>query len=75
MKNRFCVIGSKCSSSIDRTMKADVDAAVKHAAKLIGQQKKGYYEESELYVVEVIKVVRPVTATPVEVIDVRDIED
>lgn len=67
---KFCVIGSRCSSAIDRTMKETEDDAVKHALKLMGQQKAGRYPEAELYVVEVRKIVRP--AQQYEVVDAVD---
>lgn len=72
LDHRFCVIGSQVSRyNVDRTWCRDLEAATKHAVRLLGRTDNVRGGTTELYVVEVRRVVR--TTVPHEIIDVTNV--
>lgn len=70
LDRRFCVIGSQVARyNVDRTWCRDIETATRHAIGLLGRKDNVNSGTTELYVVEVRRVVRT-TAVPHEVIDV-----
>ena len=73
MKNPFFVIGAKTQSACARTGKSTADEAVEHAKSIMRKAQASsnggrWGVPDELYVVQVVKVVR-LSNPPVEVLD------
>ena len=66
MEKRFCVIGPEAGmgKTWARTWFVDADEAAQHGGRLVGKSQSG-----ELYVVQIVRVIRPKADYEVEVVE------